>query len=243
MRHRSPLNASGAVATQLGHSLENRAPDSAAPESPSPATSLPHGEGRYGPMSAGVRVKAAERPCKASGCPEPRYIAPSGYVDTRCRAHEAERSRERWLAKRPTRIPYVRRVGSKADRPCLGPLGDGALCAKGGLGRGQYACDTTWNGAWQPYAQGVDLWITCPMNGGASGGPWLVELNTGQWVIGGVNNWCRDENKADDESAAAYCTPVSTNLRSLVFDSRFLEWRVCPHRQNRSKGVSPASSG
>jgi hypothetical protein len=51
-------------------------------------------------------------------------------VDTRCRIHEAEDSRERYLAKRPERIPYVRRTGPKAERPCLGPVGG----AEGGEG-------------------------------------------------------------------------------------------------------------
>lgn len=93
----------------------------------------------------------------------------------------------------------------------------------GRLGRGQYSCDTTWHGGWQNYAGGAQLWITCPMNGGASGGPWFVELNTGEWVIGGVNNWCNDEITTDDEPGT-YCTPTSTHVRSLVFDERFLSF-------------------
>jgi hypothetical protein len=59
------------------------------------------------------------------------------------------------------------------------------------------------------------------MNGGASGGPWLVKLTDGSWVVGGVNNQCNDDNEADDWSRDAYCTPVSTELRSLIFDERF----------------------
>ena len=49
--------------------------------------------------------------------------------DVECEGRELS-SLERWLAKRPTRIPYVRRAGSKADRPCLGPPGGSALCDK-----------------------------------------------------------------------------------------------------------------
>lgn len=93
------------------------------------------------------------------------------------------------------------------------------------VGRGQYACDTTWAaGAWLSASGGYELWIRCPMNGGASGGPWFVQLANGSWVIGGVNNQCNDDNEGDDWSAEAYCTPVSTELRSLVFDNRFLQF-------------------
>ncbi|MEP7379444.1 MAG: trypsin-like peptidase domain-containing protein [Chloroflexota bacterium] len=97
---------------------------------------------------------------------------------------------------------------------------------EGRLGRGQYSCDTTWDGSWKTHenGEGVELWIRCPMNGGASGGPWFVALNSGQWVVGGVNNWCNDDFKDDDESPEAYCTPVSEDLRSLAVDSRFLEF-------------------
>jgi len=93
------------------------------------------------------------------------------------------------------------------------------------VGRGQYMCDSAWAaGAWLAASGGYELWIRCPMNGGASGGPWLVQLSTGSWVIGGVNNQCNDDNEADDWSADEYCTPVSTELRSLVFDNRFLQF-------------------
>jgi Trypsin len=98
---------------------------------------------------------------------------------------------------------------------------------QGYVGRGQYACETTWRGgALMRRAGGYELWIRCPMNGGASGGPWLVQLSSGEWVIAGVNNWCNDDVKADDEGPTLYCTPVSTDLRSLVFDARFVRfWR------------------
>ena len=76
----------------------------------------------------GGHLGAAERPCREPGCLDPRYVSPRGYVDTRCRIHEAEDSRERYLAKRPERIPYVRRTGPKAERPCLGPVSGAEPC-------------------------------------------------------------------------------------------------------------------
>jgi hypothetical protein len=99
---------------------------------------------------------------------------------------------------------------------------------RGYVGRGQYACDATWDGTYATARLGqggTELWAKCPMNGGASGGPWLVKLNSGEWVIGGVNNWCHDLVKWDDTNT--YCTPVSTFLVSLVFDARFIDfWNV-----------------
>jgi hypothetical protein len=93
----------------------------------------------------------------------------------------------------------------------------------GGEGRGQYACDDTWAaGSWLASGTGYELWISCPMNGGASGGPWFVQLSDGSWVIGGVNNQCNDDIKSDDTDT--YCTPVSQDIRSLVFDSSFLDF-------------------
>ena len=95
---------------------------------------------------------------------------------------------------------------------------------RGYVGRGQYVCDTTWAaGAWLNKSGGYELWIRCPMNGGTSGGPWFVKLPSG-WFIGGVNNWCNDDIKQDDESVENYCTPISTELRSLVFDFRFTQF-------------------
>ena len=103
---------------------------------------------------------------------------------------------------------------------------------RGHEGRGQYACDDTWRGgAWLPVSGGgYDVWIKCPMNGGASGGPWFVQLAAGSWVIAGVNNWCNDDNTSDDEPGT-YCTPVSSDMRSFIFDGRFgVFWNsVLPH--------------
>ena len=79
---------------------------------------------------ANGRLRAAERPCKANGCPERRYVAPSGWVSGYCRAHEAEESRTRYVRRRSSAIPYVRQVGPKAERRCLGPLNGGPPCDK-----------------------------------------------------------------------------------------------------------------
>ena len=79
-------------------------------------------------MVAASRIRAAQRPCIAPGCPEPRYVSPKGYVDSRCRLHEAEESRRRYVAGRSARIPYVRATGDKADHHCLGPIGGGPPC-------------------------------------------------------------------------------------------------------------------
>jgi hypothetical protein len=73
-------------------------------------------------MSAGSRLSPAERPCIVQGCAEPRYVSPSGYVDTRCRMHEAEDARRRYVASRTSTRPYVRSAGPKHSRPCLGAL-------------------------------------------------------------------------------------------------------------------------
>jgi len=94
---------------------------------------------------------------------------------------------------------------------------------EGYVGRGQYGCNSRWTGRWdqERYEQtGTDvvLALDCPMNRGASGGPWIVSTTSG-WVISGVNNWCQDDNTADDEDT--YCTPVSSRLQSLLIDGRF----------------------
>ena len=92
---------------------------------------------------------------------------------------------------------------------------------RGYHGRGQYACDTRWDaGEWNREASGVAvIHIDCTMNGGASGGPWLVRLNTGKWVIGGVNDWCFGPNMDDPQR---YCTPWSYQIKSAAFDNSFL---------------------
>jgi hypothetical protein len=95
---------------------------------------------------------------------------------------------------------------------------------KGTMGRAQYACDDTWAaGSWLASGTGYELWISCPMTHGASGGPWFVQLTNGSWVIGGVNNLCNDDITTDDEGGKT-CTPVSQDVRSLVFDSSFVQF-------------------
>jgi V8-like Glu-specific endopeptidase len=84
-------------------------------------------------------------------------------------------------------------------------------------GRGQYACDATWDGQWEYVGSGSELAIRCPMNGGASGGPWFVKLSDGRWVIGGVNNRCRTADVVNRPD----CSPYGDWLLSAYFDDRF----------------------
>jgi V8-like Glu-specific endopeptidase len=92
-------------------------------------------------------------------------------------------------------------------------------------GRGQYACDSNYTGRSQNgYLGGVVISVDCPMNGGASGGPWLFKQADGSWVIGGVSNTCEDDNTDDDLPGGLYCTPTSSRLDSLLLDARFLDF-------------------
>jgi hypothetical protein len=91
--------------------------------------------------------------------------------------------------------------------------------ANGGYGRGQYACDSLYDAQYSAIGNGYELWFTCTMNGGASGGPVFVLLDNGTWTIGGVNDRCWGPNMNDPKN---YCTPYSDYLRSSYFDSRFL---------------------
>lgn len=94
---------------------------------------------------------------------------------------------------------------------------------KGGRGRFQYGCYITWRaGSFAARSDGYELWAPCPMNGGASGGPWLTQRTDGTWAIIGVNNWCFDQNKDDD--TGTYCTPTSSFIRSLIFNQNFLDF-------------------
>jgi hypothetical protein len=86
--------------------------------------------------------------------------------------------------------------------------------AENGAGKNQYACDMSWTGGqFTPaFAGGYTIWEQCPMNQGSSGGPWFVQFSDNKWYIGGVTNWCNGANT---------CDPVSANLLSQMFDSRF----------------------
>jgi hypothetical protein len=90
--------------------------------------------------------------------------------------------------------------------------------AAGFLGRGQYACDTTYD-RYASLGSGYELWLPCTMNRGSSGGPWFGQLANGQWTIVGVNSKCWGPNMHDPDR---YCDPYSYNLRSPYLDSRFL---------------------
>ena len=93
--------------------------------------------------------------------------------------------------------------------------------AQGYNGRGQYACDTVWS---PPYygaiGSGYELWSSCTMNRGSSGGPWFVQLNNGSWVIGGVTSQCFGADMTPDN----YCNPYSSHSRAAYLDGRFLEF-------------------
>ena len=97
---------------------------------------------------------------------------------------------------------------------------------RGREGRGLYQCASAWGGG--DWARGftssdIEYAAACNMNGGASGGPWLAKLSNDEWFIVGVNNWCDDDDKQDD-APGTYCTPVSSRLRTLEFDARFLSF-------------------
>lgn len=85
-------------------------------------------------------------------------------------------------------------------------------------GRGQYACDTSWD-SWEYIGTGFELFYQCYMNGGASGGP-VFALFNGRWTIAGVNDRCYGPGMG----TAAYCQPYSYYLRMSNFDGRFLEF-------------------
>jgi hypothetical protein len=92
--------------------------------------------------------------------------------------------------------------------------------ADGHEGRGQYACNSTWDGRWGSIGSGWELFLACAMNRGASGGPWFTELNNGTWVVGGMTNRCQP-NPGD--TATSYCDPYTEFGRSSYIDSHFVE--------------------
>jgi Trypsin-like peptidase domain len=94
---------------------------------------------------------------------------------------------------------------------------------QGGNGRGQYACDSIYENQYSVIGSGYELWMTCTMNQGASGGPWFVLLNNGTWTIGGVNDRCWGPNMNDPVN---YCTPYSDYMRASYFDNRFLDFWI-----------------
>jgi hypothetical protein len=99
------------------------------------------------------------------------------------------------------------------------PAGGYWSTSAGHLGRGQYFCDTTWGGSWQYLTPNSnwELWESCTMNRGASGGPWFVQFNDGHWALGGLNNRC----KSPWDTATDWCAPYSYYMRSTYLDSRF----------------------
>lgn len=92
--------------------------------------------------------------------------------------------------------------------------------AQGYNGRGQYGCDTNWDAEGGYIGTGYELRTACYMNGGASGGPWFVQLGNGSWTIGGVSNRCLGPSI----DAERYCQPYSDYLRSTYLEQRFVEF-------------------
>jgi hypothetical protein len=94
--------------------------------------------------------------------------------------------------------------------------------ARGYHGRGQYACDVRFDGHWEEIDPSAEVvWghvVPCPMNGGASGGPWFTYLpDQKKWVIGGVTGWCQGANR---------CQPYADFVLARYLDDAFLQfWR------------------
>ena len=89
--------------------------------------------------------------------------------------------------------------------------------AAGYFGNGQYGCDVSWDEGYSRSGSGYDIWTTCTMNGGASGGPWFTVGNDGRWTIGGVNSRC----SGPKDAAGKACSPRADYLISSYIDNRF----------------------
>jgi hypothetical protein len=86
--------------------------------------------------------------------------------------------------------------------------------AEGRNGTSQYMCDSTFE-SYSTVGSGYNLWIECPMNMGASGGPWFTRDANGQWQLRGVNSTCWGENR---------CAWSSWYLSTAFFDNRFAQF-------------------
>jgi V8-like Glu-specific endopeptidase len=86
--------------------------------------------------------------------------------------------------------------------------------AAGFFGNGQYACDANWDEGYSTSGTGYDLWATCTMNGGSSGGPWFALDANNQWTIAGVNSRCYD-------ATGNKCVPKAQYMITSYIDSRF----------------------
>ena len=88
-------------------------------------------------------------------------------------------------------------------------------------GRAQYACNATWDGLWQAEGSGYEIKIGgCPMNGGASGGPWFIQLSDGSWTIGGVNNRCQTTDTLNRPD----CQPYGDALLSAYMNDAMISF-------------------
>jgi hypothetical protein len=88
--------------------------------------------------------------------------------------------------------------------------------ADGAYGNGQYACDSRYGGHASRIDGGREVWVSCVMNRGSSGGPWLAHTSNG-WSVVGLNNRCF----GDGMGSATYCDPVSYWVRSSILGGRF----------------------
>jgi hypothetical protein len=101
----------------------------------------------------------------------------------------------------------------------------GWFASEGRNGGSQYTCRSTGMAS----AAGPLLWSACPMNQGASGGPWLVLRADGRWRVAGVASLC--------ESAHA-CDPWSAALAVARFDARFAAfWNLVAAVRARPSGT------
>ena len=101
--------------------------------------------------------------------------------------------------------------------------------AAGYFGNGQYGCDVNWDEGYSRSGSGYDLWATCTMNGGASGGPWFVEGADGRWTIGGVNSRCYGPVDANGKA----CVPKANYMISSYIDNRFYDFWNLVNGQRR----------
>jgi hypothetical protein len=114
----------------------------------------------------------------------------------------------------PTKAnPHFRRGAHVAE---FGYPAEGFFAtAAGHFGLDPYACDTTVDGYVRAgrYRAVVSR---CTMNGGASGGPWIMPIHGVPTVVG-INVWCVGPH---------HCRPLSRYVISSYFDRRYRAlWR------------------
>jgi hypothetical protein len=68
----------------------------------------------------------------------------------------------------------------------------------GANGRGQWGCNTSYDGEYSQEGTGWQLWSRCSANQGASGGPWFVQFTDGSWQISAVTSMCNGGQVIDN---------------------------------------------